>query len=150
MLTPRTLSRLCRARDELRETLASPRSIHDVAQAARMSPYHFIRRFEAVFGETPHQFRTWVRLERAKHLLALSDYSVTDVCMEIGFTSLGSFSNLFTQRIGVAPSLYRRQIRSSIQIPGNPAEVLFPGCLMLMSRLPPLRTFREVPESPQD
>jgi AraC-like DNA-binding protein len=148
MLTLHTLIRLCRARDELRETRAFPLSIHDVAQTARMSPYHFIRRFEAVFGETPHQFRTWARLERAKHLLALSDYSVTDVCMEVGFTSLGSFSNLFAQRVGVAPSLYRRQIRSLIQVPGNLAQELFPGCLTLMSRLPPLRTFREVPESP--
>lgn len=148
MLTLPALTRLCRARDELRETLAFPLSIHDVAQAAQMSPYHFIRRFEAVFGETPHRFRTWARLERAKHLLALSDYSVTDVCMEVGFTSLGSFSNLFAHRIGVAPSLYRRQIRSLIQVPGDLAQELFPGCLMLMSRLPPLRTFREVPESP--
>jgi AraC-like DNA-binding protein len=70
MLTLHTLTRLCRARDELRETLTFPLSIHDVAQTAQMLPYHFIRRFEAVFGETPHQFRTWARLERAKHLRA--------------------------------------------------------------------------------
>jgi AraC-like DNA-binding protein len=60
MLTLHTLTRLCRARDELRETPTFPLSIHDVAQTAQMLPYHFIRRFEAVFGETPHQFRTWV------------------------------------------------------------------------------------------
>lgn len=148
MLTLPALTRLCRARDELRDTLAVPLSIQDVAQAARMSPYHFIRRFETVFGETPHRFRTSARLDRAKQLLALSDYSVTDVCMEVGFTSLGSFSSLFAHRVGVAPSLYRRQIRSQVQVPGRLAQELFPGCLMLMSRLPSLRTFREASESP--
>lgn len=136
MLTHHTLTRLCRARDNLRETHVSPLSIHDVAKDAQMSPHHFIRRFEAVFGETPHQFRTRARLERAKHLLALSDYSVTDVCMEVGFTSLRSFSDLFARRVGAAPSAYRRQIRSLVQVPGALAQELFLGCLTLMSRLP--------------
>jgi AraC-like DNA-binding protein len=101
-----------------------------------MSPHHFIRRFEAVFGETPHQYRTRARLDRAKNLLALSDYSVTDVCMEVGFTSLGSFSDLFARRVGAAPSAYRKQVRSLIRVPGALAPELFPGCLTLMSRLP--------------
>ena len=149
MLTPHALTRLCRARDELRDTLASPVSIHHVAQAAGMSPYHFIRRFEAVFGETPHQFRTCARLERAKHLLALSNQSVTDVCMEIGFASLGSFSTLFAQRVGVAPSLYRRQIQALVPVAADLTRQLYPGCFALMSRLPSLRTFREVSGSPQ-
>lgn len=95
-----------------------------------------IRQFNAVFGETPHQFRTRARLESAKLLLALSDRSVTDVCMDVGFTSLGSFSDLFTRRVGAAPSAYRRQIRSTIQVPEALAPELFPGCLTLMSRLP--------------
>jgi AraC-like DNA-binding protein len=74
-----TLLRLCRARDRLREAHVAHLSIADVAREARISPYHFIRLFRAVFGETPHQFRIQARLERAKSLLAAGDYSVTDV-----------------------------------------------------------------------
>lgn len=136
MLTRAALTRLCRARDQLRETLVSALSIEEVAREASMSPYHFIRRFDELFGETPHQYRTRARLERAKHLLALSDYSVTNVCMEVGFTSLGSFSRLFTQRVGAPPSAYRKHIRSQVQIPAALPQVLFPGCLNLMARLP--------------
>ena len=76
---------------------------------AAVSPFHFIRQFQALFGETPHQYRIRARLERAKDLLESSDYSVTDVCMEVGFSSLGSFSDLFARRVGMAPSVYRRQ-----------------------------------------
>ena len=63
-----------------------------VAREAAISPFHFIRQFEAVFGVTPHQYRIGRRIERAKHLLAAGQHSVTDVCMEVGFSSLGSFS----------------------------------------------------------
>jgi AraC-like DNA-binding protein len=132
MLTRSELTRLCRARDMLRETVEEPLSIRDVAREAAISPFHFIRRFQAVFGETPHQFRIQARLERAKHLLALSDYSVTDVCMEVGFESLGSFSDLFARRVGVAPSVYRRQIRSIVSVPEMLPRALYPGCLTLM------------------
>ena len=132
MLTTTELTRLCRARDMLRETHDRPLSIREVAREAAISPFHFIRRFQAVFGETPHQFRIQSRLERARHLLALSDYSVTDVCMEVGFESLGSFSDLFTRRVGVAPSVYRRQVRSIMSVPGRLPHELTPGCLTLM------------------
>src|SRR5215510_1886029 len=103
MLTRNELIRLCRARDMLRESYDRPLSIREVAKEAAISPFHFIRRFQAVFGETPHQFRIQARLERAKHLLALTDYAVTDVCLEVGFESLGSFSDLFARRVGVPP-----------------------------------------------
>jgi AraC-like DNA-binding protein len=106
-------------------------SIEDVARTAGVSPFHFIRRFRALFGETPHQFRMRARLDRAKHLLAVSDYSVTDVCMEVGLTSLGSFSDLFARRVGVSPSVYRRRIRS-IRWPRAVALEPAPGCLTLM------------------
>lgn len=88
MLTKSAFRRLCSARDLLRETHDQVLSIREIAREADMSPFHFIRQFDAVFGATPHQFRIQARLDRAKHLLALSDYSVTDVCMEVGFTSL--------------------------------------------------------------
>ncbi len=132
MLTKGAFIGLCRARDMLRETHDRPLSIREVAREAAMSPFHFIRQFEAMFGETPHQFRIQARLDRAKDLLALSDYSVTDVCMEVGFTSLGSFSHLFARRVGAAPSVYRRQIRSIMQVPGVLPREVTPGCLTLM------------------
>lgn len=134
MLTKTTFVRLCNARDRLADgsDSGSRVSIRDIANDAAMSPFHFIRQFEALFGATPHQFRMQVRLDRAKRLLALSDYSVTDVCFEVGFSSLGSFSDLFARRVGAPPSIYRRQIRSSVSLGERPARVM-PGCLTLMA-----------------
>jgi len=70
-----------------------------------ISPFHFIRQFEALFGLTPHQFRIQSRLDHAKHLLAMGRTSVTDVSMEVGMSSLGSFSDLFARRAGATPSI---------------------------------------------
>jgi AraC-like DNA-binding protein len=130
--------RLCRARDLLRELRDPSPTIEQLAREVGISPFHFIRQFEAVFGLTPHQFRIQARLDLAKHLLARGQHSVTDVCMEIGFSSLGSFSTLFTQRIGEAPSAYRHRIRPLVQVPGTMPAVLIPGCLSLLAQLPPL------------
>ncbi len=143
------LRRLCRARDLLRELREPSRSIADLAREVQISPFHFIRQFDAVFGVTPHQFRIQARLDAARHLLAMGQHSVTDVCMEVGFSSVGSFSSLFTERIGEAPSAYRRRVRAMVQVPGSIPAVLTPGCLLLMGRLPasafarPVRSFRE-------
>ncbi len=140
--------RLCRARDLLRDLDASP-SIVALARELHVSPFHFIRQFEAVFGTTPHQFRIQARLDLAKELLARGSHSVTDVCMEVGFSSLGSFSALFAARVGEPPSAYRRRVRTSIQMPGVLPVALTPGCLSLMGHLPsdafliPRRNFRE-------
>jgi AraC-like DNA-binding protein len=139
---------LCRARARLRE-LDEPLSVAEIAREVRISPFHFIRQFEAVFGVTPHQFRIQTRLDRAKDLLAAGDHSVTDVCMEVGFSSLGTFSSLFARRVGETPSHYRRRIRVLTQVPGMSACDLTPGCLTLIGRLPssafapPVRSFRE-------
>ena len=132
MLTRGTLVRLCRARDLLRHVHDRPPSIRAIARDAGMSPYHFIRQFEALFGTTPHQYRISARIEHAKRLLALSDHSVTDVCMEIGGSSLGSFSDLFSRRVGVAPSVYRRHVRPLVTVPGVLPVHLTPGRLTLM------------------
>jgi AraC-like DNA-binding protein len=132
MLTRGAFIRLCRARDMLRETHDRPLTIEEVAREAAVSPFHFIRQFHAMFGDTPHQFRIQARLDRAKHLLAMSDYSVTDVCMEVGFSSLGSFSDLFARRVGTSPSLYRRRVRSIMPAPRVLPRELIPGCLTLM------------------
>ena len=92
--------RLCRARDVLRESREPSPTIEQLAREVRISPFHFIRQFEAVFGVTPHQFRIASRIDVAKQLLAAGEHSVTDVCMEVGFSSLGSFSALFARPIG--------------------------------------------------
>ena len=128
--------RLCRARDLLLDEREVPLSIVDVAREVRISPFHLIRQFEAVFGVTPHQFRQACRIERARHLLAGSGHSVTDVCMEVGFSSLGSFSTLFTRRVGETPSAYRRRTRPMVAVPGVVPSCLTPGCLTLMGCLP--------------
>ena len=133
MLTRDALIRLCRARDLLRDVHEQPLSIRAVARDAGMSPYHFIRQFEALFGTTPHQYRIRARIELAKGLLALSDYSITDVCKEIGCSSVGSFSALFAHRVGLTPSMYRRQIRPLVTVPGVLPVHLTPGCLTLMA-----------------
>ena len=112
----RAVLQLCRARDLLADVRAANVSIGDAAREAGLSSFHFIRRFEAVFGETPHQFRTRERLTAAQRLLARG-HSVTDVCLDVGFSSLGSFSALFARRIGISPARYQRSVRRSVFIP---------------------------------
>jgi AraC-like DNA-binding protein len=129
--------RLCLARDMLLECAEGARPIADIACDLGISPSHLIRQFEAVFGITPHQFRIEARLDLAKRLLASGEYSVTDACMEVGFSSLGSFSTLFLARLGETPSAYRRRARAVFNVPGLPPLELFPGCFTLLARLPP-------------
>lgn len=128
--------RLCLARDLLREVREPSPTIEALAREVDMSPFHFMRQFEAVFGLTPHQFRIQARLDAAKDLLARGDHSVTDVCLEVGFSSLGSFSALFARRVGETPSAYRRRMRLTLSVPGVQLVDLTPGCLMLMGLLP--------------
>ena len=130
LLSHDSFRRLCLARDLLAGP--EPRSIKQIARTVRISPFHFIRQFETVFGQTPHQFRIQTRLDRAKLLLARGNHSVTDVCMEVGFSSLGSFSDLFARRIGEAPSIYQRRARLIVPVAGIP-QPLFPGCIDLMA-----------------
>jgi AraC-like DNA-binding protein len=141
--------RLCRAREMLIEVRDNTVTIAQVAREAGVSPFHFIRQFESVFGATPHQFRIQSRLDRAKLLLAKGQHSVTEVCMEVGFSSLGSFSDLFLRRTGTTPSAYQRRARVMVQVPGKFPEELFPGCLSLMGRVPTaaFRNFQEAGSS---
>lgn len=127
--------RLCEARDLLRDVSDDDLTIARIASTVGMSRAHFIVQFEALFGVTPHQYRIQARLDRARELLTGSDRPVTDVCLEVGFTSLGSFSSLFTRRVGVSPSVYRRRCRTSASN-DNDAEVSPAGCLTLLARLP--------------
>lgn len=144
-----TRRRLSRAREWLESLDASP-AIADVAREAGISPFHFIRLFEAAFGVTPHQYRVGTRIAEARRLLATGQ-PVTDVCMAVGFSSLGSFSASFARRVGQAPSVYQRRIRTVVQVPADFDRVFFPGCVTLLGLLPQdaFRNFREArPEPP--
>jgi len=142
--------RLCRSRELLHADCAGALPLARLAAEARMSPWHFVRRFEALFGSTPHQYRIRTRIERARELLAQGTHSVTEVCFEVGFSSLGSFSDLFTRRVGSTPSAYRRAARVQVSMPGTLPLRMFPGCLSLMALLPAdaWRNFREAPRAP--
>ncbi len=100
----------------------------DVAAHANLSPYHFLRVYKQAFRETPHEFLTRLRIERAKTLLAGGSHNVTEACFEVGFSSLGSFSTLFAHRVGLSPSEYRRYVRSGILVPRAVRSLLVPAC----------------------
>ena len=99
--------RLLRARDAMDRAYAEPLDVRAVAAVAHVSEAHFIRTFRAVFGETPHRYLQRRRVERSMFLLRETDRSVTDVCLDVGFTSLGTFSRLFREIVGETPSGYR-------------------------------------------
>jgi AraC-like DNA-binding protein len=135
MIHPELLTRLCRARDLLRDWEDEPLSVIAVARASGLTRFHFIRLFKAIFGETPHQYRSRAQIEKAKHLLILSDLSITHVCMAVGFSSLGSFSALFSRRVGMSPSEFQQRYRpTSLPERQLPAS-LIPGCLSLMAEI---------------
>ena len=101
------LAHLRRARDLIDRVYAEPLDVPAMARAAHMSPAHFSRKFRAAYGETPYAYLMTRRIERAKALLRRGDMSVTDVCMAVGCTSLGSFSSRFTELVGETPTAYR-------------------------------------------
>jgi len=101
--------RLYRAKDYAAALFEQPLTLDGMAQAACLSPNHFLRTFKQAFAQTPHQFVTQLRLERAKRLLAQTGLSVTEIGATVGFESLGSFSWLFARRVGMSPEAYRRR-----------------------------------------
>ncbi|MBM7169786.1 helix-turn-helix transcriptional regulator [Streptomyces sp. G44] len=115
------LVRLRRARDRMDRDYAQPLDVPALARDALMSAGHFSRSFRAAFGETPYSYLMTRRVERAMALLRRGDLSVTEVCMEVGCTSLGSFSSRFTELVGESPSAYRARDHG----PGS----AFPACL---------------------
>jgi AraC-like DNA-binding protein len=101
--------RMLRARDAMDRSYAQPLDIAALARIAYVSEAHFIRTFRATFGETPHRYLQRRRVERAMFLLLQTDRSVTEICFDVGFTSLGTFSRTFRAIIGESPSTYRRR-----------------------------------------
>jgi AraC-like DNA-binding protein len=113
--------RLLRARDAMDRAYAEPLDVRAVAAVAHVSEAHFIRSFRAVFGETPHRYLQRRRVERSMFLLRETDRSVTDICLDVGFTSLGTFSRTFRDIVGETPSRYRR----------GHGPVVAPNCVQL-------------------
>ena len=117
------LAHLRRARDLMDREYARPLEVAELARAALMSTAHFSRRFRATYGETPYAYLMTRRIERAKALLRRGDLSVTEVCMEVGCTSLGSFSARFTELVGETPTAYRARDHSGLaSVPGCVAK----------------------------
>lgn len=107
--TEETNRRLLRARDAMDRSYARPLDIPALARVAYMSEAHFIRSFRATFGETPHRYLQRRRVERSMFLLRETDRSVTEICFDVGFCSLGTFSRTFRDIMGETPSAYRKR-----------------------------------------
>ena len=131
------LAHLRRARDFMDREYARPLDVPTMARAALMSPAHFSRQFRAAYGETPYSYLMTRRVERAKALLRDGTLSVTDVCMAVGCTSLGSFSSRFTDLVGQTPSAYRARDHSD--------QAGLPGCVTLLRGRPARRAGPEKP-----
>ena len=121
--------RLWRARKYIDERYDLPLDLKEISRAACLSRFHFLRLFRDTFETTPHQYLIKKRIEKAKWLLRARSLSVTDICFEVGFESLGSFSSLFRKRVGDAPANYRRRERESLN--------KVPGCFIKMFGLGP-------------
>ena len=121
------LVHLRRARDFMDRDYAQPLDVPAIASAAFMSPAHFSRKFRAAYGETPYSYLMTRRIERAKALLRQGT-SVTDTCIAVGCTSLGSFSARFTEIVGEAPSQYRAHDHHDLE--------LVPSCVVMFATRP--------------
>ena len=116
-MTPEELANLAhlrRARNLMDREYARPLEVAELARAALMSTAHFSRQFRATYGETPYSYLMTRRIERAKALLRRGDLSVTEVCLEVGCTSLGSFSARFTELTGETPTAYRARDHTAL------------------------------------
>jgi len=129
--------RLLRARDAMDRAFAEPLDVAAVAAVAHVSEAHFSRSFRSVFGETPHRYLQRRRVERAMFLLRETDRSVTDVCLDVGFTSLGTFSRTFREIVGETPSGYRR----------GHGPIVAPHCVQLAAMRPRLAARDELQSS---
>ena len=140
-MTPEELANLAhlrRARDLMDREYARRLDVATLAHAALMSTAHFSRQFRAAYGETPYAYLMTRRIERAKALLRRGDLSVTEVCMAVGCSSLGSFSARFTQLVGETPTAYRARDHGAL--------ATLPGCIAKdLTR--PLRTPSRIGET---
>ena len=139
------LVHLRRARDHIDRCYAEPLDLDVVARVAGVSKFHFVRCFEATYGETPMRYLTRRRIERAQDLLRHANLTVTEICMAVGYTSLGSFSSRFRELVGETPSAYRDRwaVRGGPHVPG--CFLFMRGALDLPGTAGPDRAIREKP-----
>lgn len=121
------------SKDLIDRDFAQPLSLGALAAAAHLSKFHFARAFVRVYGETPRAYLTRRRIERAKDLLRSVNLTVTEICLLVGFESLGAFSSRFRQFVGMSPSEYRQQMKAQ----EGPAPI--PGCFVLMWTRPTVK-----------
>jgi AraC-like DNA-binding protein len=121
------LAHLRRARDFMDREYAQPLDVPAMARTAMMSPAHFSRKFRATYGETPYAYLMTRRIERAKALLRRG-MTVTETCMAVGCTSLGSFSSRFTELVGETPSQYRSRDHRDLEV--------VPSCVVMLVTRP--------------
>ena len=119
---------LWRAREFIDAHYTQSLDLDDLARTAHFSRYHFLRVFRRAFHATPHEYLTRKRVERARELLAESELTVTEICFEVGFESLGSFSSLFHKIVGWSPSIYRAR---AWEMRKNPLKFI-PNCYVIM------------------
>ncbi len=121
------------ARGFIDNHFTGPLDLDQISRQAHLSRYHFIRLFRRTFSETPHEYLTRKRIEKAKELLAQSNLSVTEICFEVAFESLGSFSSLFHKIVGWSPSVYRARAWEQRRTPLK----FIPNCYVIMYRIRP-------------
>src|ERR671927_1730154 len=129
--------RMLRARDAMDRAYAQPLDVPALARIAHVSPAHFTRTFRATFGETPHRYLQRRRVERAMFLLRTTGRSVTDICFDVGFTSLGTFSRTFRDIVGESPSAYRM----------GHGPIVAPHCVQLAAMRPRVGAGEVIQES---
>jgi AraC-like DNA-binding protein len=137
------LVRLARARERIDDEYAEPLALDALARTAGMSPYHFLRQFQRVFGTTPHAYLASVRIARAQLLLARQT-TVTDACLRVGYLSLGSFSSRFQREVGCSPIAWQRRVRRLVPVPAGLARLKIPCCYLYFWN----RNFRETAPAP--
>lgn len=122
------LGRLRRARDFMAANPGAPIDLDQLAGTAHFSKFHFLRLFRQAYGETPARYLAQLRLERARELLSTTDRTVTEICFDVGYESLASFSHAFSRHAGAAPQQYRRWLVK----PRPRPRLLVPGCFVAM------------------
>jgi AraC-like DNA-binding protein len=128
---------LLRARDLADARYAEPLDVDDLARAAGLSRSHFSRQFRRAFGVSPHAYLLTRRLERAARLLRTTDYTVAEICLDVGLQSVGSFTTSFKRAYGQTPTAYRASF------PPASAHAVVPACIVSAYGRPQHRTFRE-------
>lgn len=114
------------ARQVLDRSYHTPITIVELSHAVALSPFHLIRAFRRLYKQTPHQYLIDKRIEKAKDLLRNSDLSITEICLAVGYESLGSFSSLFQKVTGISPSMYRSRSQPAL----SPAYIPLCVCLL--------------------